>query len=61
MLRLQNYAGRLHRKYHKKKEVRIYDYLDTEVPVLLRMYRRRLKTYKSMGHTGINELQGRYG
>jgi superfamily II DNA or RNA helicase len=47
---LQQYAGRLHRLYEPKQEVQIYDYVDKEVPVLLRMYKKRLKGYKTMGY-----------
>ena len=31
------YAGRLHRLYDAKREVRIYDYADVNVPMLGRM------------------------
>lgn len=41
------YAGRLHREYTGKKEVRIYDYIDIRMPMCDVMYRRRLKGYAS--------------
>ena len=44
------YAGRLHRNYPGKAEVRIYDYVDIHVPVLERMYQKRLKGYAAMGY-----------
>lgn len=44
------YAGRLHREYPGKKEVRIYDYIDIRVPMCDVMYRRRLKGYASVGY-----------
>lgn len=44
------YAGRLHRKYHSKKSIRIYDYVDEGCSMLARMYKRRLKTYKTLGY-----------
>lgn len=47
---LQQYAGRLHRLYHSKREVQIYDYLDINVPVLRRMYDKRLQGYHNMGY-----------
>ncbi len=47
---IQQYAGRLHRQYNGKKEVRIYDYFDDSVPMLVRMYKRRLSGYKSIGY-----------
>ena len=33
-----------------KKEVLIYDYVDLDVPVLGKMYKRRLAGYKSIGY-----------
>lgn len=48
--KIVQYAGRLHRDYHGKRNVRIYDYVDKNVSVLNRMYQRRLKTYKAMGY-----------
>lgn len=47
---LQQYAGRLHRIHEGKRVVEIYDYVDTAVPVLRRMYERRLKGYAAMGY-----------
>ncbi len=47
---LNQYAGRLHRIHDSKKEVVIYDYVDFEVPVLARMYDRRIKGYRSIGY-----------
>ena len=47
---LSQYAGRLHRIHDRKKEVLIYDYVDSEVPVLARMFERRVKGYRSIGY-----------
>ena len=47
---IQQYAGRLHRQYDGKQEVRIYDYLDESVAMLVRMYKKRLLGYKSIGY-----------
>jgi len=47
---LIQYAGRLHRAHPGKAEVRIYDYVDDRVPVLARMYERRLAGYRSIGY-----------
>ena len=52
--KMVQYAGRLHRSEKDKNEVRIYDYVDYNVSVLLRMFEKRLKTYKMMGYD-INE------
>jgi superfamily II DNA or RNA helicase len=48
---LSQYAGRLHRLHDDKSEVRIYDYVDQDVPVLARMFERRLKGYETLGYT----------
>jgi superfamily II DNA or RNA helicase len=48
---LTQYAGRLHRDHYAKTEVIIYDYLDLNIPVLVRMYNKRLKGYSSLGYT----------
>ncbi len=51
------YAGRLHRDYGGKNEVRIYDYLDEKIPVLSNMRRKRFRTYKALGYeTGEDDL-----
>ena len=47
---IAQYAGRLHREYEGKKEVRIYDYVDLHVPMLERMYQKRLKGYAAIGY-----------
>lgn len=49
---LQQYAGRLHRAHTNKKEVKIYDYIDLQVPVLMSMYKKRVKGYRKMGYKG---------
>ena len=48
---LQQYAGRLHRLHDNKKIVRIYDYVDVNVPMLTRMFEKRLKGYKAIGYS----------
>jgi superfamily II DNA or RNA helicase len=48
---LAQYAGRLHREHHGKTEVRIYDYVDTKIPVLQRMHEKRQRGYYSLGYT----------
>ena len=47
---LQQYAGRLHRLYDNKKEVRVYDYVDNQVKMLQRMYSKRKSGYRAMGY-----------
>lgn len=48
---LQQYVGRLHRLHDNKRVVQVYDYVDDEVPMLARMYGRRLKGYGAIGYT----------
>ena len=50
------YTGRLHRSHPGKTEVRIYDYVDRRVPVLARMYERRLAGYRSIGYHLADEV-----
>jgi superfamily II DNA or RNA helicase len=47
---LQQYVGRLHRLHDHKRVVEVYDYVDTQVRMLARMYERRLKGYSDMGY-----------
>lgn len=48
--RMVQYAGRLHRQYPGKKDVVIYDYLDTCSGLTVSMYRKRIQAYKGMGY-----------
>jgi superfamily II DNA or RNA helicase len=47
---LVQYAGRLHRLHPGKTEVRIYDYVDRNVPVLSRMFEKRVRGYRAIGY-----------
>lgn len=47
---LQQYAGRLHRLCENKREVRIYDYINIHVPMLEKMYHKRLAGYAAIGY-----------
>lgn len=48
--RLVQYAGRLHRLYDGKREVRIYDYVDQRVEMCRRMFNRRAAGYRDIGY-----------
>jgi len=52
---LAQYVGRLHRLYHLKTEVRIYDYVDSKIPMLSKMSEKRKTGYKTLGYTMIAE------
>ena len=43
-------SGRLHREYEGKTLAIVYDYVDATIPVLDRMYKKRLKTYASLAY-----------
>ena len=47
--RLEQYIGRLNRDYEGKKEVVVYDYIDSHIQVFDKMYAKRLRTYKRTG------------
>jgi len=47
---LVQYTGRLHRLHPGKREVRIFDYVDREVPMLSRMFEKRLRGYRAIGY-----------
>ena len=47
---LQQYVGRLHRIHDGKKIVRVFDYVDAQVPMLARMYEKRIKAYRAIGY-----------
>jgi len=47
---ITQYSGRLHREIEGKDDVVVYDYVDTSVPMLERMYKKRLKTYAKLGY-----------
>ena len=47
---IAQYVGRLHRLHHRKKEVRVYDYADLNVPMLSRMFDRRCRGYEAVGY-----------
>lgn len=57
---LIQYSGRLHRRHPGKREVRIYDYVDWKVPMLARMFEKRLRTYRAIGYAR-EEAPARFG
>lgn len=48
---IAQYVGRLHRLHDGKREVRVYDYADLDVPMLGRMFDRRCEGYEAVGYT----------
>ncbi len=47
---IAQYAGRLHRLHEGKREVRVYDYADLDVPMLAKMFDRRCRGYEALGY-----------
>ncbi len=47
---LIQYTGRLYRLHPGKAEVRLFDYVDRDVPMLLRMFEKRLRGYRAIGY-----------
>ncbi len=55
---VEQYAGRLHRDFEGKTETVIYDYIDAHVPVLNRMYHKRLRAYRKIGYELYSPASG---
>lgn len=47
---LQQYLGRLLRNLDEKTELRVYDYVDYAIPMIYRMYQKRMVTYRKLGY-----------
>ena len=47
--RVVQYVGRLLRAHEGKHRVELHDYLDSRIPVLERMYAKRLPAYTTLG------------
>ena len=47
---LAQYVGRLHRLHEDKREVCVYDYIDSHAAMLEKMYHKRLKGYANLGY-----------
>ena len=47
---VEQYTGRLNRNYAGKKDVIVFDYVDSHIPMFERMYGKRLKAYKQIGY-----------
>jgi superfamily II DNA or RNA helicase len=54
---LQQYVGRLHRLHDNKSEVHVYDYADVMVPILARMYKKRVAGYSALGYTVVDAVR----
>lgn len=54
---LAQYVGRLHRLHEGKREVRVYDYIDSHAIMLEKMYRKRLRGYAAIGYSVAADQQ----
>ena len=54
--RLEQYVGRLNRDYEGKNGVYVYDYVDSHIRYFDRMFGKRLRTYKKIGFTMLDEF-----
>jgi superfamily II DNA or RNA helicase len=52
---LQQYVGRLHRLHDSKRFVQVFEYVESNVLMLSRMFERRLKGYGAIGCTNARE------
>lgn len=52
---LTQYLGRMQRSLAEKPELRVYDYVDGFLPMLGRMYHKRLRTYRGQGYTVVED------
>ena len=48
--RITQYTGRIHRSYEGKDTVKVYDYVDAQIPMAQSMYYKRLKQYEKEGY-----------
>ena len=45
------YVGRIQRQFEGKDKVIVFDYLDSSLPMLERMYKKRSKGYEALGYS----------
>lgn len=50
--KLLQYIGRILRPHGEKEEICVYDYVDTQVPMLAHMFKKRLTTYRTLRFEG---------
>lgn len=54
---LAQYVDRIHRAYEGKESVEVNDYVDYKEEVFMKMYEKRLKGYKSLGYSTVEEAK----
>ncbi len=53
--RLVQYAGRIERTVEGKEQVTVYDYLDSNCAMTMKMFKGRLRAYKEMGYAVVDD------
>ena len=53
--RLIQYIGRIHRPFKNKKDVNVYDYFDSNNGLTIKMFKRRIPTYKDLNYQIISK------
>ena len=48
---IAQYVGRLHRLHEQKRDVRVYDYADLDIPMLARIFDKRCRGYEAVGYS----------
>ena len=52
----EQYVGRLNRDYEGKKDVVVFDYIDSHISYFDNMFQKRLKNYKRIGYTVLSDI-----
>ncbi len=55
---VEQYVGRLNRDYEGKKNVIVYDYVDSHIPKFDKMYASRMRAYKKIGYEICVDIDG---
>ena len=53
---LQQYLGRLLRNLDKKEKLYVFDYVDYAIPMMYRMYQKRLSYYQKAGYDIVTDI-----
>jgi superfamily II DNA or RNA helicase len=54
---LSQYVGRLHRRHASKRDVVVYDYVDENEPMLVKMATKREAGYRSLGYRAVRSAE----
>jgi len=51
------YIGRVSRSYKNKKEIRVIDFIDFKIPILMKMFAKRVAIYNKLHFTILSDLE----